>query len=685
MTQRAIPSAQKIAPCGTEVRYEHASEEEYKAFLVRARLSVLHRRDLNRRRRRFIERWPDLHSWLHAPLPERIGRPCGTDRRALRDRISYGARSYLTYLCLTDRLRLDYGFLLAIGQLHTASISELLCGDLGVGQLSDEAQRLGFWSFSANLGMRWALPRIALHTGIRNPSLLRLEHLDELALAMHEFRERQDLAFFWHETPDRKHPVDNRPSHSVWFGHISRLRNVLYHRGQIAGPPRASRRQKVRALAAQPEMRAVVDRWVDLYRPTMRPSTTYHRELALRRFLEYLAEADPQLQSFAQVTREHTLGYLDAMTREVQPTTGRKLATQTRRTRTGELDYFFRDLIRLGWDGPGRPLLDRRDRPQQLQRVPRYIPADELGRLMNAVAGLPCHYQRCAILVARWSGARRTEVKRLTLDCLDTYPDGTARLRIPAGKTYEERIIPLHEEAAALLRTLIAMRKAEPDRALADEMTGGGVRYVFVLRGVLLSASYLFDYALQQACTDAGLVDVAGRRTITAHRFRHTIGTELAERGAKLHTIMSVLGHRDAKMAMVYARISDPEVLRDYKAVLGAGATIAGPGADIIRSGALTQTSVDWLKTNFLKTELELGHCLRLPGEGPCECDLFFTCSRFVTTPAYAPRLRERHELELALAEDAGTRGWPHEVERHRCTAARIEKLLADLSLDLST
>ena len=88
---------------------------------------------------------------------------------------------------------------------------------------------------------------------------------------------------------------------------------------------------------------------------------------------------------------------------------------------------------------------------------------------------------------------------------------------------------------------------------------------------------------------------------------------------------------------------------------------------------------VDWLKTNFLKTELELAHCLRLPAKGPCECELFLTCSRFVTTPAYALRLRERHRLELALAEEAGTRGWSREVERHRRTAARIEKLLREL------
>ena len=93
----------------------------------------------------------------------------------------------------------------------------------------------------------------------------------------------------------------------------------------------------------------------------------------------------------------------------------------------------------------------------------------------------------------------------------------------------------------------------------------------------------------------------------------------------------------------------------------------------------MTTKAVSWLKTNFFKTELELGHCLRLPSEGPCECDLYLTCAKFVTTPAYAPRLRERHALELGLAKDARKRGWPAEVQRHCCVAKRIECLLSDL------
>ncbi len=153
----------------------------------------------------------------------------------------------------------------------------------------------------------------------------------------------------------------------------------------------------------------------------------------------------------------------------------------------------------------------------------------------------------------------------------------------------------------------------------------------------------------------------------------------LRERGAKLHTIMQILGHQSVSMALVYAQISDPEMLRDYQAVLGPGATLAGPAAEALRSGTMPPSAVEWLKTNFFKTELELGHCLRLPAEGPCECELYWTCAKFVTTPAYAPRLRRRHQVELTLAADAEARGWPREVERHRATAVRLEQLLAEL------
>ncbi|MDQ2748852.1 MAG: integrase, partial [Actinomycetota bacterium] len=144
-----------------------------------------------------------------------------------------------------------------------------------------------------------------------------------------------------------------------------------------------------------------------------------------------------------------------------------------------------------------------------------------------------------------------------------------------------------------------------------------------------------------------------------------------------------VLGHASAGMSMTYSHISDPTVLADYAAILAPGAVIAGPIAERIRNHELDQAALDWLQTNFYKTELELGRCLRLPQEGPCECDLYLSCSKFVTTPDYAPRLRERLTVETTLADDAQQRGWTREVERHQRIAERIRALLSELAVTI--
>src|SRR5664280_1864973 len=147
-----------------------------------------------------------------------------------------------------------------------------------------------------------------------------------------------------------------------------------------------------------------------------------------------------------------------------------------------------------------------------------------------------------------------------------------------------------------------------------------------------------------------------------------------------IQTIMAILGHKSAEMALLYSRISDPAIRRQYEAALAGGGRIAGPAADALLHEKLDENAVHWLQTNFLKTELELGHCLRLRAEGPCECDLVLTCPKFITTTEYTPRLRARLTREEELIRDAEQRGWPREAERHRCTKRRLEGLLADLT-----
>ncbi len=465
----------------------------------------------------------------------------------------------------------------------------------------------------------------------------------------------------------------------VYQTYVRELRTVLYHRGQSEVEPVRQTPPPAPKAPAKPALQGVIDRFLAERRLTLEAASVAHNAEHLRRFTSWLAERHPQIETFAAVTRDHVLAFAAELHRAVNPRTGQPLAAQTKLSIMASLAVFFRQIA--GWgtpDVPVAPLLGPGDLPKRPQHVPRYIPDHELAPIMEAVRGLDCPYGRTALLVARWSGARRDEIRRLAFDCLDTYPDGTARLRIPAGKTYRERCVPLNAEAAAAIRALQAGRGVE--RGFRDRKTGVVTRYLFVRRGKHLADFSLFVVPLLTVCVQVGLLTAEEEATVTAHRFRHTVGKQLAERGAKLRTIMSILGHTSATMSMVYAYISDPEVLRDYQAVLGPGATIAGPFADRLRAGEVSATTVEWIKTNFFKTELELGHCLRLPQEGPCECDLYLTCAKFVTTPAYAPRLRRRRQCELTLIEDATTRGWTREVERHRGIVRRIEQLLAEMS-----
>ena len=434
-------------------------------------------------------------------------------------------------------------------------------------------------------------------------------------------------------------------------------------------------------LSSKPRIAAVMDRFVAERALVLRPDSLTSLRGGLRRFGLWLDTERPGIDSLAQLTRPDLVDFMatvQQMRKIKHP--GETISPAFRAGIISTIAVFFRYAALFEWDDvPARPLITHADMPRRIQRVPRFIPGHQLDPVMERIRALECPLQRCALLTARWSGGRRTEIRKLLLDCLDAYPDGTPRLRLAAGKALRERTVPVHDEAAQAIRDLVKLRETQPDQGTFDPDLGRTVRYLFLRNGVLAHPDYLFASPLAQICEDLAILNGDGKPAIHAHRFRHTLGTQLAEKGARTQTIMKILGHKSAGMSLTYANISDPVVLADYQSVLKPGAVIAGPLAETLRAGQLDQGALDWIKTNFYKTELELGHCLRLPQEGPCECDLYLTCAKFVTTPQYAPRLRERLKIERQLASDAEERGWDREVDRHQRIADRIICLLGEL------
>jgi integrase len=60
------------------------------------------------------------------------------------------------------------------------------------------------------------------------------------------------------------------------------------------------------------------------------------------------------------------------------------------------------------------------------------------------------------------------------------------------------------------------------------------------------------------------------------------VGTQLAKGGARIQTIMAVLGHRNAQMSAYYAKVSDSVVKEQYEQIIAAGGRVAGPAAEAL-------------------------------------------------------------------------------------------------------
>jgi hypothetical protein len=361
-------------------------------------------------RRQFVERWPALASWYDEPLAERVGRLLGEPFHRPSFPVSFRARTYLIYLGLRGYATFDYPWLFAPGQLGIVGPAAALGIDLGTAQLVGDAVALGFNPNSARQAMHWSVSRIALHTGIFDVAAITEDHIAEALQAIRVFADHPDLERFY---PSHGQFLDG--AGKGWITHLHQLQVVLFHRGQLHTQPRKLMPSTKPPLTLPPAMQAAAGKWLAARRLTDAPSTVDKLELALRVFGDWLVGHHPGITSFADVTRDHCLAWIAhiAEAPSGRPD-GKPLGVMSRIQRISGLSQFFRDTAAWQYpDVPGHTLIGAGDAPKYAEKVPRFIPDHELDQLMPLIDALACPFQRAALLVARWSGARRDEIRRL--------------------------------------------------------------------------------------------------------------------------------------------------------------------------------------------------------------------------------------------------------------------------------
>ena len=155
-----------------------------------------------------------------------------------------------------------------------------------------------------------------------------------------------------------------------------------------------------------------------------------------------------------------------------------------------------------------------------------FLTLDEL----KALAETPCEYDvlKRASLFSCLTGLRFGDVRDLTWDKIEVYPDGGYCIRITTEKTQTAATLPITDEALGLCGK-----------------RGKGI----VFKG--------FSYSLVQRGLPGWIVDAGISKHITFHSFRHTNATLLLESGTDIYTVSKMLTHRNVATTQIYTEVMD--------------------------------------------------------------------------------------------------------------------------------
>lgn len=189
--------------------------------------------------------------------------------------------------------------------------------------------------------------------------------------------------------------------------------------------------------------------------------------------------------------------------------------------------------------------------PPRPESLPRYLSESEYGRLKQVVVEQTAEDTPVAARDRAWfftlahTGVRISELLNLRLGDLD--PVG-GRLVVRGGKNTRDRVVYLTPTLVEALRRYLPHRgPAEDDHLWLDD-------------GRPLKAHQV-NYRLQRWSEICGV-------WVNPHRLRHTLATQMINRGMSLESLSKLLGHKYLSTTQQYARVYEATVREQFEAAM---------------------------------------------------------------------------------------------------------------------
>jgi site-specific recombinase XerD len=197
------------------------------------------------------------------------------------------------------------------------------------------------------------------------------------------------------------------------------------------------------------------------------------------------------------------------------------------------LKSFYDFLVEEG-EVQGNPIITRRLRVKEGQSLPDFMSVEELEIFTGWLKGVPGHVS-LAFRTMLATGLRVSETASLTFRDMMALENGGYVLRVRHGKGNKERFAQVMD--ADVARELVSLK--------------GDCRDELPLFGL---SDHGYKWWARKCRLDTGL-------NFHTHRCRHTVGTQLLQRGVPIDKVQDVLGHADISTTRRYAKTAPEAIL----------------------------------------------------------------------------------------------------------------------------
>lgn len=186
------------------------------------------------------------------------------------------------------------------------------------------------------------------------------------------------------------------------------------------------------------------------------------------------------------------------------------------------------------------------------RRLPKIVRFDELNLLLRAPDSATPGGRRDRAIMEVLYGAGIRVAELVSIDLTDiNWRDGELKV---FGKGAKERLVPINDEAAAVLKDYLQNGRPDLLRGAGAEATA-----VFLNRfGARISTGGV------RRLVKKYVKGLAAAKGITPHTFRHTFATHLLEGGAGLRAVQELLGHVDLSSTQIYTHLGKSKLRQVY-------------------------------------------------------------------------------------------------------------------------